>query len=408
MKNQEIDSSNEEKQQSVWNTAFHDIFTTENCHSQGQILYIGYYAFPTQQQEGQNSNPFAKRLRLVALNISNKHIVWQRTFIYETEGMSVYTTVASWLKVVDGIVYLFSSMTNGASASWLTALDAVTGQEIWQHTGPGGDAGMTVCNGIVFLRDSYLRALDGKTGKLLWSYGFLQNQEILGSSLSATKDAIFFMGYSRATREKEAFVRSLHLTSGEERWNTPLGAVFGALNLYSATLLITEHTIYAIKGSNKQQSDEVVALRVQDGSRLWNGQNGLYGKPLMVENNVLYVSGGEILSALNISTGERLWTQRIEGLLYFSALPNGGLYGLDSATLYLSCLDKTTGQRIWFSTRGRSQSTGSCIAVDKTSIYMITNNHKEIYILDRETGNEQQFLQNDVNEAERFQIIAVG
>jgi outer membrane protein assembly factor BamB len=408
MEKQEIDSSHEGEPQPVWNATFNDRLTSENFQRKGGVLYIGY-ASSTQQQEGQESNPFAKTIRLVALNRSNKHIIWQRTFTYEVEGMSVYTTMASWLKVVDDTVYLFSSMTNGASASWLIALDAGTGQEIWQHTGPGVDGrGMIVCNGRVFLHNTHLQALDGKTGKLLWSYGFMQNWEILTSSLSVTKDAIFFMGYSRASREKEAFVRSFHLTSGEERWNTPLGAASGTLSLYSATLLITEHTVYAIKGSNQLQSDEVIALRIQNGTRLWNSQNGVYEKPLLVENNRLFVSGGENLTALNASTGERLWTQRIEGLLYFSALPDDGLYGFNSLGLYLSCLERTTGKRLWFSKRGLSQTTGSCIAVDKTSIYMITNNHKEIYILDRETGNEQQFLQIDEGKAERFQIVAVG
>lgn len=390
MNNRIINLSNEKDQQPVWNTIFNDTFASENIQQQGQTLFIG------SGTPNHSTQPVSETLRLVALSLNKKQTIWQRTMQVRGEIQ---------FRVKDNIAYLLCNRVESTSTS-LVALDAGTGQELWQYTCTGNPR-IAICNGIVFLHSTELQAVDGKTGKLLWRYDFRQQGDILGSSLSATQDAIFVNGYSQKTPEREFFLRSLHLTTGKELWNVSLGAEpWWTFSLYSATLLLSEDTVYAIKGSNQLQADKVMAFRVQDGTPLWTSQSGTYEKPLLVQNNVLLVSG---LSALNASTGSPLWRQSIEGLRFFSAVPDGGLYGFDSAGLYFSALDSTSGKRLWFSKRGRSQMTGACLAIDQTSIDMITNDHNEIFLLERATGNEQHLLSIEGSEtAARFLFIAIG
>lgn len=268
---------------------------------------------------------------------------------------------------------------------------------------------MTIGHGIVFLRDTQLHALDGKTGQHLWSYAHMDKRDSLENALAVTSDAVFLMGASLDMENANTFVRCLHLSSGEERWNMQLNSMRSLFTFKS--LLATENTIFAVTNSMKTGADVVYALQAQNGALRWTSQEGIYSQPLLVTEDVLYLSRYEYVTELNTLTGELLRTRELKGegsgQYNFYTLPDHEVYGCELMGT-LSAFDIPNSKIRWSASKSLPLSIGTHITIDKKSVYMTTMEQDEIVALDRETGVEQQYLQSKNDKGEIIQIIAVG
>src|ERR1051326_2472220 len=118
----------------------------------GKTLYVAY----------DTDTSFTQAV-LVALSASTHQQRWQRSF-------SVTATDGIRLTAADGIVYALFQRTN-TDWTWLFALDAQTGQQLWAYEQSGAEDA-AVCNGVVALLGTWsLHVFAAKTGMPLWEYG---------------------------------------------------------------------------------------------------------------------------------------------------------------------------------------------------------------------------------------------
>lgn len=110
--------------------------------------------------------------RIHAIDVQTGLIVWSYTSLIDDPGAIVFggDAVYSTPAVVDGTVYVQTFQ------SWVYALDAATGakQWSWQTEGSAYPASPTVTEGTVFIGsidDDNLTALDADTGEVLWQAG---------------------------------------------------------------------------------------------------------------------------------------------------------------------------------------------------------------------------------------------
>ncbi|WP_417478443.1 PQQ-binding-like beta-propeller repeat protein [Maricaulis sp.] len=189
--------------------------------------------------------------------------------------------------------------------NFFVALDAATGAEVWRtetlvpfHGAP------TVADGRVFVTsdDNELLALDAATGSVLWTY--------------------------------QGIVETARLLTG------PSPAVLGDIVVAPFA------------------SGELVALRVQNGNPVWSDSltrgagltamseiNDVAGSPVILDGTVYAMSHSGTLVAIELRTGERIWTQPAGGL--HTPWVAGDFLYVTTSEAELVCLNRNTGVVHW-------------------------------------------------------------
>lgn len=204
-----------------------------------------------------------------------------------------------------GLAYDSGRIYAHSGFNFFAALDATTGAEIWRtetlvpfHGAP------TVADGRIFVTsdDNELLALDAETGAVLWTY--------------------------------QGIVETARLLTG------PSPAVLGDIVVAPFA------------------SGEIVALRVQNGNPVWSDSltraggltamseiNDVAGSPVIMDGIVYAMSHSGTLVAIELRTGERMWTQPAGGL-HTPWLAGDFLYIITSEA-ELVCLNRNTGVVHW-------------------------------------------------------------
>ena len=204
-----------------------------------------------------------------------------------------------------GLAYDSGRIFAHSGFNFFVALDAATGAEIWRtetlvpfHGAP------TVVDGRVFVTsdDNELLALDAETGTVLWAY--------------------------------QGIVETARLLTG------PSPAVLGDIVVAPFA------------------SGEIVALRVQNGNPVWSDSltraggltamseiNDVAGSPVILDGTVYAMSHSGTLVAIELRTGERIWTQPAGGL-HTPWVAGDFLYVITSEA-ELVCLNRNTGVVHW-------------------------------------------------------------
>jgi outer membrane protein assembly factor BamB len=192
-----------------------------------------------------------------------------------------------------------------AGFNYFVALDANTGAEIWRtealvpfHGAP------TVVDGRVFVTsdDNELLALDSSTGAVLWTYqGIVETARLL---------------------------------------TAPSAAVLGDIVVAPFA------------------SGELVALRVQNGNPVWSDSltrsgaltamseiNDVAGSPVIIDGVAYAMSHSGILVAIELRTGERLWSQPAGGL--HTPWVAGDFLYIVTSEAEVVCVNRMTGAVQW-------------------------------------------------------------
>ena len=242
--------------------------------------------------------------------------------------------------VVDGVVYVgaVSPVTEAGGA--LHAVDAETGEEIWQRATLAGDgifASPTVVDGIVYAGsyDGIEFAVDAATGNELWRF---QAEGSIYSS-PAVVDGILYFG------DDAGYLYALAATDGELLWQFVEGQRYDRI-ISSATAVVVG-IVYVVNVPRREEEPNLLlAFDAQTGVELWriNGPTvGLLRGTPAVSGGVIYVlSTVGSLYAIDAATGgerwrydgnsETLFTNAAvsDGLVYF-ATTNGMLFAIDAA-----------------------------------------------------------------------------
>lgn len=208
-------------------------------------------------------------------------------------------SVGGGLSVADGKLFIASGLGK------LVALDPATGAEIWSydsrvpmHSAPAADNGRV----FVITDDNELFAFNANTGEVLWTYqGIIETARML---------------------------------------TTPAPAIVGDVVIAPFT------------------SGELVALRVQNGGVLWQDAlsssarltplatlNDIATGPAVADGYVLATAQSGVMSAFDLRTGQRVWTQPAGSLGV--PLIAGDLVYTVTTEGQVVCLSKIDGSVVW-------------------------------------------------------------
>ncbi|MEP3299148.1 MAG: PQQ-binding-like beta-propeller repeat protein, partial [Pseudoruegeria sp.] len=193
----------------------------------------------------------------------------------------------------------------GTGFGRLVALDAATGGLIWEQrlntqiSGPP-----TIANGNVYVstRDSRGWALNLANGKIQWQVqGAPARVGVAGGAAPAVNSevAIFPVGNTEllATFPKGGIRLWSASASGQRQ-----GKVYATTSDLTSDPVIDGDKVYV--GS---QSGRLVALDIGSGERIWTAQEGSYTPALPIGGSVFVISDQNELLRLDASNGERIW-----------------------------------------------------------------------------------------------------
>ena len=187
----------------------------------------------------------------------------------------------------------------------LTALNASTGAELWaQKLEASATGSPTVREGIVYVtsRDSRAWAIDAKNGRIKWQLpGSPTPSVMVGGTAPAVSDkfAVFPFGSGEliAAFRKGGVRTWASSVSGKRR-----GRAYAGITDITGDPVIVGNVVYA--GS---QSGRIVALDMGSGERIWTANEGAYSPVWPVGGSVFLVSDEAQLVRLDAATGERIW-----------------------------------------------------------------------------------------------------
>lgn len=192
----------------------------------------------------------------------------------------------------------------------VVSLDAKTGKVLWRQTVSGPMRGApTVRAGRVFVItvDNQTHALSAEDGAVLWTHqGISEGASLLGGTSPAVDGEVVVVPYSSG----ELF--ALRVENGTVLWQEQLTTVRRTDNV--ATLsdirgrpIIDRGRVYAIG-----HADMLAAVDLRSGRRLWEREIGGIQSPWVAGDYLFLVSNDNEAIALEAKTGRILWVTQLQ------------------------------------------------------------------------------------------------
>jgi outer membrane protein assembly factor BamB len=377
------ETSPQSEQDNICNASLFETVRFSSSQQDGALLYASY---PTDTSFTQQT--------VVAVNTTTQQHIWQRSFSVNAGG-------ATRLTASDGIVYALFQSTN-PDWSWMFALDAQTGQQLWQYHEQGDDD-IAVCYGTVLLLSNWsLHSFDSKTGRLLWSYDQLAGNERLGSMLSLTKDTIYFASIALSHDPKldqQATVHAFDLRNGKDRWKVQLqNKTTSQVTANEVSLTLTGSALYVLQ-SSLTNPGQLLALRPQDGGQIWSTTSQENQEILMATSERVYSASAWEVEAFRASDGKIVWSQHADGTANrFFGSAQHGIFEIQYASSFCS-LDLSNGMTNWCLQLSLLEWDGTPFFVDQNTIYLFSDgNHNypddthNLFVVDKQTGQVRKHL----------------
>jgi outer membrane protein assembly factor BamB len=266
----------------------------------------------------------------VGIDVGQVRVAWE----YRRPPEDWYAESVTPPLMRDGKLYLYN-----------TALDARSGQQVWQaHTGP--IASMSLVDDVVYLAGLQdVWALNAQNGQILWQTGIA-----VGTGRSGSQPVLF--GDTLVVHSVDGQVWGLDARSGQLRWQLPFKVMEKDRLTGSAGSLFVP----------KSELGQLLAFAAADGMLRWTypatDAAGTYAAPRLAEGAVPLVDGGVLyvvdiegrVLAIEAQRGARRWAS--EPVLADDAgqenLRQVGqtLIAADPTTSPLG-LDRNTGQIRW-------------------------------------------------------------
>lgn len=191
----------------------------------------------------------------------------------------------------------------------LHAVASSSGEIIWTAAlGAPSRAAPAVSAGRIFVvtRDNQIIAVDAGSGEIAWrEQGLEQVAGILGGAAPAATKSVVIAPFSSGE------LNAYSAASGRLGWIDDLTGTRGstglaALNDVSGDPVISDGTVYAAS-----QSGRFVAVDVKSGERLWTRNIGGVQPPYVAGDTIFIVSGQGTLVAIEKRSGEILWASEL-------------------------------------------------------------------------------------------------
>ncbi|MBC7907587.1 MAG: PQQ-binding-like beta-propeller repeat protein [Rhodospirillaceae bacterium] len=262
-----------------------------------------------------------KRARLLAQPIVAEGRVYTMDAGAEVRAVDAKTGSKVWSRDVapkdeddtfagGGLAYEEGQIFVSTGFAQVVSLEAKTGKVIWRQSLSGPMRGApTVRGGRVFIItvDNQTHALAADDGAVLWTHqGISEGASLLGGSSPAVDGNVVVVPYSSG----ELF--ALRVDNGSVLWQDQLTTVRRTDNV--ATLsdirgrpIIDRGRVYAIG-----HADLLVAIDLRSGRRLWEREIGGIQSPWVGGDYLFLVSNKNEAVALDSKTGRVLWVTQLQ------------------------------------------------------------------------------------------------
>ena len=241
--------------------------------------------------------------------------------------------------VVDGIVYYNED--GGGSGEYLYALDAATGEVLWQYNTGYADDAVTVSDGMVYDAADSIFCLDAYSGDKIWASGMAG----AGGSTPIVESGKVYCGIFRIYEsgyDDSSRVCCLDASDGSVVWaDTIFGNQASCLGWSEGTLYLAtlEGPLYAMDGAT--------------GSIIWENSDavpGYWDSSPVVKDGYIYIGDNDgVMRAVDVNDGTTVWENSFSPGLYIAATPvlhGGRVYLADQSSSY-HCINSLTGNDIW-------------------------------------------------------------
>jgi outer membrane protein assembly factor BamB len=198
----------------------------------------------------------------------------------------------------DGILYM------GSMDGFVYALDAESGEEIWNRSLGGAVAANLELENNLLYANSYNRnasALDPATGEIVWQ---VDTPSSVWSGSAVTESEVFFV-------DLNGHVYAADATTGDVIWTVELGELVQATPAYADGVLYVTTTGRSDVEDEERQGT-LFALSAEDGEILWQERTQylLFTGPAVIGDSVVValLEQSELLLVFDRHDGSLLWT----------------------------------------------------------------------------------------------------
>lgn len=240
---------------------------------------------------------------VTAVDAASGKVVWRSPLVPEGESEDV--GFGGGLAYGDGRVFVASGF------GFAVTLDAATGTELWRHEiGVPLRSAPTVDGGRVFVtsHDNQLYALAAADGTVLWTFqGIVEPARILGNSSPAVAGEAVVAAFSSG----ELF--ALRVETGRQSWTDSLtrtGAMtaLASLSDIAGRPVIDRGTVFAASHSGR-----MVAINLRTGERIWTRDIASVQTPWVAGDYIYLVTIDAEVVALSREDGRIKWTTALPG-----------------------------------------------------------------------------------------------
>jgi outer membrane protein assembly factor BamB len=235
----------------------------------------------------------------------------------------------------------------------LVSLDAISGNEVWRQSLGGTASGApTVYQGLAYLTvgDDRGWAISTSDGRLQWQLIASPDlTNVLGAPSPAVAGGLAVFAFGSGE------VQAVFRQGGLRRWDASAsgerpGTALGSIGDVTASPVISGNRVYV-----GNQAGRIVALNLQSGERLWTAAEGAEGNILPVGGSVFVISDLNELLRLDASDGSRIWgvrlprfvndrpTRRAEIVPHYGPILAGGRLYIASGDEQLRSFDPASG-----------------------------------------------------------------
>lgn len=316
---------------------------------------------------------------------------------YFDEGISGLDTSPI---VVDGVCYFTYEGSGGArhyDNSGLWALDAVTGEKLWQFDEPTGwvYGNVSVMDGVGYfvseeLEDDHIPAkvwaIDLETGTTNWDFGNWEEDERAGPTNHTPTVAdghVIIPGWG------EEPLYALDADTGEEVWRITRerGTTAGS----SPT--VVDGTVYHTRFDSSHNT-VLYAVDAADGSEVWTftdvAAGGAHTSPTIVDDTV-YVGLGDTLFAFDAADGTEQWRFTDPARSVLSPTVSDGTVYVGSYDTSLWAVDAASGSLEWEFTEPEERV--RVPTVGENGVVYAASWQDAVYGVDVETGERVFYYQ---------------
>lgn len=239
--------------------------------------------------------------KLVAVNAQNGRTLWKTNIRKDDEDDLVVTGGVAY---AHGLLYA----TNGYDEA--IAVSPENGDIVWRKRLPTPSrAAPTVFGGRVFVStiDSRLVALNAKTGDILWEYvGISESAGLLGAASPAANNDIVVPVFSSGE------ITALRVENGSVAWSDNLSSVqrlgggLESLSDIKAMPVIYNGLIIAVSFSGK-----MVAIDERSGARVWQRDISGSQTPWIAGDHIFMVTSANHLIAVRLTDGGVSWIEQL-------------------------------------------------------------------------------------------------